>query len=804
MKISLNWLKEYIELTETPEEISDLLTQSGLEVEGLEKIQGVPGGLEGLLVGEVLSCEKHPDADRLNCTTIDVGAAEPLSVVCGASNVEVGIKVVVAPVNAFVHPVKGEPFKIKKSKIRGQLSEGMICAEDEIGLGTDHDGIMVLDADAKNGGLVKDHLDLQDDFIIEIGLTPNRGDAISHIGVARDLKAMLNREVKWPKLANLDAGKGHPIKLSVENEEACPRYSGVYLEDITVADSPEWLQSKLIAIGLTPINNIVDVTNFVCHELGQPMHAFDADQISDHTVIVKCLDEGSKFVTLDEKERSLKAEDLMICDSKGGMCIAGVFGGINSGVTKKTSKVFLEAAYFSASFIRKTSQVHGLKTDASFRYERGTDPRMTVKALQRAVHLMNELAGAKVASAVYDLYPNKVADKEIPMLYAHIDRLIGQIIERDRIKEILTALDIQVQDETEQGFLAIVPPYRVDVTRESDVTEEILRIFGYNNIELTGNLGSEYLAEKPKSDQSNRRKTISEQLAGRGYAEIITNSLTKEAYAEINPTVDSAKNVQVLNKLSEDLGVLRQDIMFNGLEVLVHNINRQQKDLKIFEFGQQYFLTGERTFGQKTSLDLLITGSKMAESWLQPSEKVSFHDLKTEVFNVLHRLGFKKIEAKPIHEGVYQYGMALFIHKKPVGSIGELTVPILKKLGIKQEVFHAKLDWDQLLNLNKKKLEFAEISKFPAVRRDLSLVVEQKVSFGEILKIAQIKGGKLLKDVNVFDVYQGDRIDANKKAYALSFTLQDTEKTLNDKLIDKTMSNLMSSFQQSLGAIIRQ
>ncbi|MEJ2004776.1 MAG: phenylalanine--tRNA ligase subunit beta, partial [Cyclobacteriaceae bacterium] len=594
MKISLNWLKEYISLDEAPEKIAQRLTDTGLEVEGLEKIETIKGGLEGLVIGEVLTCEPHENADRLKVTTVDIGEDEPSQIVCGAPNVEEGQKVVVATVGTTLYPADGSSFKIKKAKIRGVRSMGMICAEDEIGVGESHDGIMVLDTGLPNGTPASDFFDISDDYQIEIGLTPNRADAASHIGVARDLKAVLHHEIKRPDVNKFNDAKGkRPIEVIVENTDACPRYSGLTLENITVGPSPEWLQNRLRSIGLSPINNVVDVTNFVLHETGQPMHAFDADKIANSTVIIKTLPSGSKFTTLDEKERKLNADDLMICNGNGeGMCIAGVFGGIHSGVTDNTTRVFLESAYFSPDYIRRTAQFHKLKTDASFRYERGTDPEMTVYALKRAALLLQEIAGAEISSELIDLYPQKIEPIAIEVTYAHIDRLIGIPVPRPTVETILTHLDIKLKDQTDDGFTAIVPAYRVDVTREADIIEEILRIYGFNNVELPKHLSSDYLAEFSETSPDKLQRTVTELLVSNGFYEVITNSLTKPDYAEEASFLDASSSVPILNKLSEDLGVMRQSLLFSILEVAQYNISHKQTELRIFEFGREYARKG--------------------------------------------------------------------------------------------------------------------------------------------------------------------------------------------------------------------
>ncbi|TRX49218.1 phenylalanine--tRNA ligase subunit beta [Fulvivirga sp. M361] len=805
MKISLNWLKTYIDLNDTPEKIGQILTDTGLEVEGIEKIESVKGGLAGIVIGEVLTCEKHPNADKLKITTVDIGEETPSPIVCGAPNVQSGQKVVVATVGATLYPTGHDAFKIKKAKIRGEVSEGMICAEDEIGLGQSHDGIMVLDTDVPNGTPASDYFDLDDDHVFEIGLTPNRADAASHLGTARDLKAALQTEVKWPAVDEFVVeNNDRPITIKVENQDACPRYVGLTISNVTVKESPEWLQQRLVAIGLTPINNIVDVTNFVQHEVGQPLHAFDADEIAEDTVIVKTLPEGSKFTTLDEKERLLSAADLMICNGKSeGMCIAGVFGGIGSGVKETTQNIFLESAYFSADSIRKTAQRHQLKTDASFRYERGTDPRVCVYAAKRAALLIKELSGGEVSSEIIDLYPKEVENFRIEVKFKNIYRLLGIELERQRIFEILGSLDIEIEEESKDKFLASVPPYRVDVQREADIAEEILRIYGFNNITIPESFNSDYLAEFPQKDASKTQKGITELLVANGFYEIMTNSLTKPVYAEKAEDLDSAQSVEVLNKLSEDLGVLRQSLLYNGLEVAAYNINRKQTNLKFFEFGKNYFRQ-DKDYNERVRLGLFMSGYRQAESWTARAEKIKFHDLASAVQLVLKRLADSKLESDVIHQYPYDYALEMSLNKQVLVTYGKIKDTLLKESGIKQELFYADMDWDLLLKLTNNNIVYQEVSKFPEVRRDLSLVLDKSVAFQEIQAIAKRHNQHLVRNINVFDVYEGEKVGKDKKAYAMSFVLQDKEKTLTDKVIDRVMNKMMQAFENELGAIIRK
>lgn len=805
MKISLNWLKDYIDINQSPEEVSRLLTDTGLEVEGLENFEQVQGGLKGLVIGEVLTCEKHPNADKLKVTIVDIGTGAPTPIVCGAPNVASGQKVVVATVGATLYPAGQEPFKIKKAKIRGEVSEGMICAEDEIGLGTSHEGIMVLDTSLPAGTPAGEYFKLEDDIVIEIGLTPNRADATSHIGVARDLKAVLKTPVIWPDVNNFKVDNtSNTIEVKVENTAACPRYSGLTISNIAVGPSPGWLQQKLKALGISPINNVVDATNFILHEMGQPLHAFDADEITGKKVIVKTLSQGTTFTTLDEKERKLQANDLMICNgNEEGMCIAGVFGGIKSGVKATTKSIFLESAYFSADYIRRTAQHHQLKTDASFRYERGTDPNITVYALKRAAMLIKTLAGGEITSEVIDIYPQKIKNFEVKVKYKNIDRLIGKRIPQEKVFEILNLLDIETKKESDNHFIASVPPYRVDVQREADVIEEILRIYGFNNVELPEFVQSDFLAEFPSKDRNKIQKSITELLVSNGFYEILTNSLTKPGYAEQAQDLNEKHSVKILNKLSEDLGVLRQSMLYSGLEVAQHNINRRQTNLRLFEFGKTYRIK-EGDYQEQNRLAIFITGDIEEENWISKTRNVKFHDLSQFVNLIVTRLLNRRLNNEVVHEYPFDYGLRSLLNEKEILKMGKVNSGIIKKSGVKQEIFYADIDWDLLLKKTNNNIVYEEVSKFPEVRRDLSLVIDKSVGFEEIKKIAKNNEQRLLRSINVFDVYEGEHIGKDKKAYAISFTLQDKEKTLTDRVIDKTMTKLMSSFESDLGAIIRK
>lgn len=804
MKISLNWLKQYIDLTETPAEISKILTDTGLEVEGLEEIESVKGGLKGFVIGEVLTCSKHPNADKLSLTTVDIGEAEPSPIVCGAPNVAAGQKVVVATVGTTLYPAEGDSFTIKKAKIRGEVSEGMICAEDELGLGTSHTGIMVLNTDLPNGTPAAQYFNLESDWVFEIGLTPNRADAASHLGVARDLKAVLGREIKLPQAKEIKPTSNEGgMKLTVENLEACPRFSGLTIKGVHVKPSPDWLKNKLKAIGINPTNNVVDITNYVLHSLGQPMHAYDAAAITGNHVIAKNLAEGTAFKTLDEKERKLFAEDLMICNENEGMCIAGVFGGIKSGVTEKSNSIFLECAYFSPDSVRKTAQRHQLKTDAAFRYERGTDPNMPFFALQYATDLILEVAGGEVIGEVFDIYPNPIVDFSVDVTYHRINQLIGKQLEKARIEEILKQLDIRVENKTEEGFTAIVPPYRVDVQREADIVEEILRIYGYNNVELQSTLSSSFLSEFPKKDNDSLQLEVSRILSGAGFNEIVTNSLTKHQYAEASASINSAEDVHILNYLSEELDVMRQTLMFSGLEVVDRNIKRRQTNLRLYEFGTTYHKRGEK-YKEFNRLAVFLSGENQAESWLDQKRPVRFHDLSQLVYQMLNKFNMNRLEITEVQSDLWSYGIEISFNKKTIVTFGKVSPKLAALCEVKQEVFYADFDWQALKDNYPLIVDFQPISKYPEVKRDLSLVIDKSVKFEDIRRLSERNASKLLTRMRVFDVYEGDKIGANEKAYAISFFLQDQEQTLTDKVIDKTMQRLMTVFEKDLGATIRK
>lgn len=803
MTISYNWLKEYIDIPESPEEIGHTLTSTGLEVESIELHETVKGGLQGLVIGEVLTCVKHPNADKLSLTTVDVGG-KVLPIVCGAPNVASGQKVVVAVPGTTLYSAKGESFTIKSTKIRGEQSEGMICAEDEIGLGENHEGIIVLQTTLPNGTPASQHYNISSDHIIEIGLTPNRADAASHVGVARDIKAAKQRNLKLPSVDDFKVqNKDLSIAVEVENLKACPRYSAVTIADVKVSESPGWLKNRLLAIGQTPINNIVDITNFVCHELGQPLHAFDADQITGNKVIVKTLPEGTKFVTLDKKERSLREDDLMICNATEGMCIAGVFGGAKSGITENTKNIFLESAYFSPDYIRRTSMHHQLKTDASFRFERGTDPNNTVYALKRAALLIQEIAGGKISSEVVDVYPARIENRLFAVKYKNIDRLIGKEIPRDEMISILERLDIQIIKKDEHTFTVSVPPYRVDVVQQADIAEEILRIYGFNNIELSETASADYLASFPVKDINKYKRTIGELLISNGFYEIWTNSLTNYGYQQKHQLTFKGDAVEILNKLSEEQGILRQTLLFTGLEVCAYNINRKQKDLKFFEFGKIYYKEGEH-YQEEERLTLFITGNTQTENWRIPAQGVTYYDLAQHVHHILVKSGASGLKHEKINDQLFEYGVRLVRGTKEFGKIGKVKLALLKDFSIKQDLFYAELNTSLLFQNANPKLVIQDVAKFPEVRRDLSLVLDKQISFEEIQNLIMEAEKRLIKNIIAFDVYEGENIPKGKKAYALGFTLLDETKTLTDEEIDKTMERLMTALEQKLGALIRK
>lgn len=820
MNISYNWLKEYVNFDLTPDEVAAALTSIGLETGDVEEVQSIKGGLEGLVIGEVLTCEPHPNSDHMHITTVNLGQGDPVQIVCGAANVAAGQKVVVATLGTKLYD-GDECFTIKKSKLRGVESNGMICAEDEIGIGTSHEGIIVLPEDVVPGTLAKDYYNIKSDYVLEVDITPNRSDACSHYGVARDLYAWLiqNGRQATLKRPSADAFKvdNHDMNIDivVENTEACPRYAGVAIKNVTVKESPEWLQNKLRLIGVRPINNIVDITNYILHAYGQPMHCFDADKIKGGKIVVKTCPEGTKFVTLDEVERKLSDRDLMICNAEEPMCIAGVFGGLDSGTTETTKDVFLESAYFHPTWVRKTARRHGLSTDSSFRFERGIEPNGTIYALKEAALLVKELAGGEIASEIKDNYPAPIADFPVELSYEYTNALIGKVIPAETIKSIVTSLEMKITGETPEGLSLLVPAYRVDVQRPCDVVEDILRIYGYNNVEIPTSVKSS-LSVKGDVDKSVKlQNLVSEQLVGCGFNEIMNNSLTAATYNEGLETYKPENLVQLMNPLSNDLNVMRATLLFGGLESIQHNANRKNADLKFFEFGNCYHFNAEKrnpekvlaAYSEELHLGLWITGKRVSNSWAHPDENTSVYELKAYVLNIFRRLGvnFGGLVFGNLTDDIYS--VAISVHTrggKLLATFGVLHKKIQKAFDIDNEVYYADLNWKELMKAIKNNtVAYKEISKFPAVKRDLALLIDKKVQFAEIEKIAYETDKKLLKSVELFDVYEGKNLEAGKKSYAVSFMLQDENATLNDKQIDKVMQKLIANLQNKLDAKLR-
>jgi phenylalanyl-tRNA synthetase beta chain len=806
MKISYNWLKQFLKIDAPSEEISEILTDLGLEVEMVEKYQSVKGGLEGVVVGHVLTCEKHPDADRLNITTVDLGDGIPVQIVCGASNVAAGQKVPVATIGTKLFDKEGIEFEIKKGKIRGQESHGMICAEDELSLGTSHDGIMILDESLTPGTPAAKVFNIENDEVFEIGLTPNRADAMSHMGVARDLRAGLlqknaSLELITPSVSKFKIDK-RTLKIDVDIKDfsLAPRYCGVTISGITIKDSPSWLKNRLKAIGLTPKNNVIDVTNYVLHELGQPLHAFDAAKINGK-ITVKTVAAGTKFVTLDDVERTLHEEDLMICDDKGPLCIAGVFGGKNSGVSENTGTLFLESAYFNPVSIRKTAKRHSLSTDASFRFERGVDPEITQYALKRAALLIQEVAGGEITSDVIDIYPKKVEDFTVFLNYEKAFKLIGQELPKETIKKIVASLDIKVNSSSDAGLGLIIPSYRVDVQREVDVIEEILRVYGYNNINFSKKLNAT-VSKSSRTEDYKIQNIVASQLNSQGFHEMMANSLTTPDYIQLSDMLKEEYNVTILNPLSNDLSAMRQSMLFSGLEAISYNINRRNSDLKLFEFGKSYrkLLSG---YNEKKHLTVFVTGNKTSETWTNGQKPTDFFLFKGYISSILSRLGFDKVQNLPANSDFFAEGVAVGLGNDILVEVGTVKKSILKHFDIKQEVFYAEFNWDLVIKLLSNKIKFTAIPKYPEVRRDFALLINSDVTFESLYKVARQTEKSLLKDINLFDVYEGKNLPEGKKSYALSFTIQDTTKTLTDVQIDKIMSKLQSNFETELGAQLR-
>ena len=820
MNISYNWLKRYIETDLPAEEVARILTDIGLEVEGFEKIETVKGGLQGVVVGEVLTCTDHPDSDHLHVTTVDVGAGEPLQIVCGAANCRAGLKVLCATVGAVLYPNGGdEEFKIKRSKIRGVESLGMLCAEDELGIGPSHEGIVELPADAPVGMAAKEYLRVEDDYLIEVGLTPNRVDAASHIGVARDLAAYLRSrgertEVKWPDVSAF-AVDNHdlPVAIRVENHEACPRYVGVTVSGCKIGPSPEWMQNCLRAAGINPKNNLVDITNFVLFELGQPLHAFDAAKIEGREVVVRTCAEGTPFVTLDGVERKLTDKDLMICSAERPMCIAGVFGGLDSGISETTTDVFIESAYFNPVWVRKTAKRFGLNTDSSFRFERGIDPNLQVYAAKRAALLMKELAGGTISSEITDICPVPAADFVFDISFARINALIGKEIPQQTVRTILAALEVKILSEQEGRLTVAVPPYRVDVQREADLIEDILRIYGYNNVEIPARVRST-LSYAPKPDRNRLVNLAADFLTDNGFTEIMSNSLTKGAYYEGLTACPPERCVRILNPLSADLNVLRQTLLFNMLEAVCLNINHKNGDLKLYEFGNCYFYDeAKRTeenhlaaYSEEYRLAIAVTGIATPQSWNTKPEKASFFTLRAVAEKLLRRFGIDiyALKSEPTQSDLFAEGLTMSLNGKELLQIGVVSGKLRRLTDVKQEVYYLEMNFDALVRSTKKhRIAAEELSKFPEVKRDLALLVDRDVTFAALRSVALATERKLLKSVSLFDVYEGDKLPEGKKSYALSFILEDKTRTLDDKTIERVMANLTRQFEQQCGAQVR-
>jgi phenylalanyl-tRNA synthetase beta chain len=818
MTISYNWLKEYLKCSLDIHSISLLLTDIGLEVEAVKEFESIKGGLKGFVTGEVVTCKRHPNADKLSLTTVNTGDEKLLNIVCGAPNVAAGQKVIVALEGAVVY--KGEEsFKIVKSKIRGEYSEGMICAEDELGIGTSHDGILVLPEETIPGIPAADYFNVTGDIIFEIGITPNHADALSHIGVARDLAAAIKVRglgevsLNYPDLSDFRIDNNSlPISVEVKDLDGCIRYSGISIEGVKVAPSPEWLQVRLKSIGVRPINNIVDISNFVLFEYGQPLHTFDASEIAERKVIVRKAYEGSKFVTLDHIERTLTGNDLMICDAYKPMCIAGVFGGENSGVSDQTTSVFIESACFDPVTVRKTSKHHTLKTDASFRFERGTDPEVTVDALKRAALLIKEIAGGTISSEIIDVYPNPVKHAVLFLKFKDVDKLIGEQIPREILKEILKGLQVEIDEQNDEGFLIAIPPFKVDVKNTADMVEEILRIYGYNKIESGADMRSS-ISFSGKSDGERFYNIIADYLVSNNFNEIMTNSLSSSSYYSENKWFNSAENVNILNPLSKELDVMRQSLLFGGLESIAYNINRKQADLKFFEFGTVYAMnlnpksdSVTDRYKERKTLALYVTGKQHNDHWNFSSKEADFYFINGHVFTILEKMG---VDRKALTEDelptYLSYGQSYKLNGKPLYSVGALKGDLVTVFNINQPVLVAILEWDSLVNLARQyKVTYKEVSKFPEVRRDLALVLDKEVNYDQIEKLAFKVNKHLLKRVNLFDIYEGDKIEAGKKSYAISFILQDESKTLTDKEIDNFMNKVSRSLELELGARIRK
>ncbi len=809
MRISYNWLKQFIKIDWKSDETAALLTDLGLEVEVVEAFESVTGGLKGIIVGHVLTCDKHPDADKLKITTVDLGDGNaPVQIVCGANNVAAGQKVPVATIGTKLYDKDGNTFEIKKGNIRGQESHGMICAEDEIGLGNSHDGIMVLADDLKPGTPLSKVFDIEVDEVFEIGLTPNRADAMSHMGVARDLKAGLlqsnvTTEFITPSVSKFKVDKRTlKIDVSVEDAKLAPRYAGVTISGITIKPSPNWLQNRLKAIGLTPKNNIVDVTNYVLHELGQPLHAFDANKISGNKIIVKTVAAGTKFTTLDGIERTLHEDDLMICDESGPICMAGVFGGANSGVTETTTNIFLESAYFNSVAIRKTAKRHTLSTDASFRFERGIDPDITVYALKRAALLIQEVAGGEITSDLIDIYPKKIEDFNVFLSFEKVNNLIGEELKKETIKNILASLDIKISSISDTGLGLNIPPYRVDVQREVDVIEEILRVFGYNNIKIPNKINAS-VSNSSRTEEFKIQNIIANQLCSLGFNEIMANSLTTSNYVAYSEQSDANETVTMLNPLSNDLSVMRQSMLFSALEAVSYNINRRNSDLKLFEFGKTYHSI-EGNYTERKHLTVTMSGNATSENWNIAQKPSDFFLFKGHITAILSKLNIDtKVKTVPVSHDVFAEGMGYAIGNEVIAEFGTIKKLVLKHFDIKQDVFFADVNWVAIQKYISNKIKLVDIPKFPEVKRDLALLVNQSVTFEQLYQSAKQTEKVLLKNINLFDVYEGKNLPEGKKSYALSFVLQDTSNTLTDVQIDAIMNKLQYTFETKFEAVLR-
>ncbi|MEO0787756.1 MAG: phenylalanine--tRNA ligase subunit beta [Bacteroidota bacterium] len=814
MKVSLRWLRDYLSIDLPPEEIGQILTGTGLEVEGIEEQESIPGGLQGIVVGEVKTCGKHPNADRLSLTQVDIGRDDLLSIVCGAPNVAAGQKVLVATVDTMLYPTEGEAFKIKKGKIRGEVSEGMICAEDEIGLGTDHDGIMVLPEETPVGKPAAEVFSLESDHVFEIGLTPNRSDATNHLGVAFDLAAALRvnhqstAEVMQPDLSGFSEGGSTQVEVEIRNPELCPRYAGLVIKNLKIGPSPDWMQNRLKAVDVRPINNVVDITNFVLHEMGQPLHAFDLEKIGGSKIIVQTLPADTSFLSLDEVERKLRSEDLMICDGNHTpMCIAGVFGGLNSGVTDGTTSIFLESAHFNAGSVRRTSMSHNLRTDAAKIFEKGSDPNVAVDALKRAALLMQEYAGATIESTLIDHYPEPISPLPVRVRYQRINDVIGIDIASEQVHAILETMNMEILEHDEDSFLVGVPTNKSDVIREIDVIEEVLRIFGFNNVPTPGEITTAMVVA-PDPDPNALRELVGDLLAANGFYEIMALSLSESKYYGGGPEADRVENLVYINNTSNvHLDIMRPDLLISGLEAVKHNMNRRNEDLRFFEFGRAYKLDGDQ-YEEDNRLSLILTGRRTGESWHEGNSTatVNFYTLKAAVQLVLNRLGISNLQVEEAPIDTYSYGLRLRRGPMVIADLGRVNDQICTSVGISKEVLFASFHWDNVLRvLPKKRIKMQELNKFPIVRRDLALIVNKSVRFADLERLAFKAEKKLLTAVNLFDVYENEeQLGEGKKSYALSFLLENREKTLTDKEVDKAMNRISGSFSAQLGAELRR